>query len=278
MTGEPPPARFGPEHLSTVLAVDSRRRTATVVTAGTLIVLLVGAAVVVVTAYVRADRASILLVVEDSVPGERRADSVLLATWWRNCDDLTLTSIPRDLVVAPDSEALAVLYDTAGARAMADAVEDLLGVRIGAVVTIDLKGVADIAGAIGPVEIDLPAESLDRRTGFHAGPGPVALVGANAVAYLRSRTWEERFGDDWVLVETTDLDRITHAQTYLAAAIAAVEIAEPSRRVRVGERVLRNTGFELVDPVALAGFLIGAWSHDRIVFADLAGRTRPDHG
>lgn len=225
----------------------------------------IGLLIAISTTFTRADGAGVLLVIEDSASPGRRADAVVLATWWRSCDEVRLTSIPRDLAVSSDSEVVAVLYETLGARGLATALGDALDTDIAAVVSIDLDDVERIAEAIGPVPIDLPAESLDRRTGFHAGPGRVELTGTIAVDFLRSRTWEERNAAGWTLVESSDLGRIRRAQTYLAAAIDAISSEGAIRQARIGATVLTSATVDVVDPLAFGAIATGAGSPSQIV-------------
>lgn len=240
------------------------RRHSTLLATVALLALTTGLAAGSQAALRRADGAGVLLVVEDDGPGERRADSILLARWWRSCDALTLTSLPRDMTAGAGTEPLAVMYDTVGARRMADAVEGLLGVDVAAVVTLDLEGVERLARAIGPVTVDLPAESLDRRTGFHAGPGPVELSPQDTIAFLRSRTWEQWQDDDWTVVGSSDLLRLEQLHRYLGVAIESV--SGSSERARVAVELVRNGRLDLVDPLALAGFVLGARATSDIVF------------
>ena len=74
----------------------------------------------------RANGASILFVVTDETPGRPRADAIVLATWHRRCDTVALTFIPRDLVVRPGGEQLAIVFDTDGPRGMAAAIAEMI--------------------------------------------------------------------------------------------------------------------------------------------------------
>ena len=214
----------------------------------------------------RADGASILLVIEDGVPGPPRADSIVLATWHRRCDTLALTFIPRDLVVTPGGEQLAILIETVGARGMAEAIAELVDSRIVATLTTDLSGVEQISAAIGPITVDLPSESADPRTGFHAGPGSVELVGADAVAYLRSRTWEERRGNRWVEIGNSDLDRIEHAADFAERAIRQMQSSGGAATLRVLRAALDHGHVDAIDPLAVLGLAWDATTPSHVTF------------
>ena len=228
-----------------------------------------------------ADGKAILVLIDDSDradPGaalirddERRADAILVVRWIRACDQLQVFSLPRDLVLQPDGQQLAVEYGLSGPGALAATVSSTFGVDVVARLTLDLAGVARLATAIGAVEVRLPAESRDQRTGFVGGPGDVRLEGSETVAFLRSRDWEERRGDDWVPTSSDDLTRIARDQAYLRAAIAAVHQLGSLDRVRLAVRLAQDADIDVDDYLETAAFLVSA-RHASPVFRTIAVR------
>ncbi len=214
----------------------------------------------------RADGASILFVVTDGLSGPPRADSIVLATWHRRCDTVALTFIPRDLVVTPGGEQLAIMFDTVGTRGLAAAVAEVIDTRIVGLATTDLRGVERISTVMGAVTVDLSSESVDRRTGFHGGPGPVDLVGADAVAYLRSRTWEERRGDHWVTSENSDLGRIERTTDFVERAIRQIRTSDPLTAARVLRAALGDGHVETIDSFAMLGLAWDATTPSHLTF------------
>jgi LCP family protein required for cell wall assembly len=215
-----------------------------------------------------ADGKAILILIDDSDrtdPGaalirndERRADAVLLVRWIRACDQLQVFSLPRDLVLQPDGQQLAVEYGLSGPGALAATVSRTFGVDVVARLTLDLAGVARLATLIGPVEVRLSAESRDQRTGFVGGPGDVQLEGSETVAFLRARDWEERSGDDWIPTSSDDLSRIARDQVYLRAAIAAVHQLGDLDRVRLVVRLAQAADIDVDDYMETTAFLVSA--------------------
>ena len=218
------------------------------------------------TALERADGRAILVLVDDGHGEEARADAIVLAQWFRGCDALSITSIPRDLVLRPGGEPVAVLHHTIGPVELGDRVEEAFDVSLLAVSVIDVTDVEGLASKLGPVRIDLPAESRDRRSGFHGGPGPVELTGADAVTYLRSRVWEELRGSAWVVTDTSDLGRIARLHDYLEAVAETYGNATLVERLGLALDGLRSSEVSLRDPVGAVGIALGASSHSRLSF------------
>jgi LCP family protein required for cell wall assembly len=224
----------------------------------------------------RADGRALLVVAEDVAATdavgapwrleERRADAILLFRWHRACNRLEVLSIPRDLVAAPGGQTLSITYGVEGAPALRRAIDRLFGVDVFAQVAMDLDDVRDLADRVGPVTVTLPRASRDLRTGFAAGQGPVPLDGTAAVAYLRSRTWEEQRDGAWVLSAADDLGRIERAQAFGAAVLDRVGHGGVLDHLRLGEALLRHGRVMLGDPVAAAGFLAGIDGVHDVVF------------
>jgi LCP family protein required for cell wall assembly len=230
----------------------------------------------------RADGRALLVVAEDVAAGdgvsapwrmeERRADAILLMRWHRSCDRLEVLSVPRDLVSRPGGQTLSITYGVDGARALGQAVGRLLGVDVFAQVAVDLDDMRSLAERVGPVSVSLPVASRDLRTGFAGGPGPVLLDGPTAVAYLRSRTWEEQRDGAWVLSAADDLGRIARAQAFGAAVVERVSRAGLLDHLRLGAALLRHGRVVLGDPVATAGFLAGVDGARDVEFDTVAVR------
>ncbi|HET8618501.1 MAG TPA: LCP family protein [Acidimicrobiales bacterium] len=234
-----------------------------------------------------ADGRPLLVIVEDAVaPGEpfawvraeeRRADAVIVVRWLRSCDRLQVVSIPRDLVLDPGGEPLAVVFGTAGRAGVENAVRSAFGLDLFATATLDLDDVGALAGALGPVELHLAAPSRDRRTGFTGGPGPVVLDADDVVAFLRSRTWEERRDGQWVVVTDDDAGRIRRQQAYLAMAVAAARRLSPAGTLRLGAALGGHGDIVVHDHAPIMGFLAGLRGAGDVELASVAVEDeRPD--
>jgi LCP family protein required for cell wall assembly len=208
---------------------------------------------------------ALVVIVEDALPAdeplawvraeERRADAVLVVRWVEACDRLQVASIPRDLILDRSGEPLSVIFGTGGTAAVERALATAFALDIAATVTMDLGDVREVADAVGPVEVTLRAPSRDQRTGFAGGPGPVVLDADTAVAYLRSRQWEESRGGEWVPVAHDDLGRIGREHAYLAAVLTELRGAGLADRVRLGVAVVRHGDAAIHRHLALVGLV-----------------------
>ncbi len=225
---------------------------------------------------------ALLVVADDSQPPgdpyawvrseERRADTVLVVRWLRSCDRLEITSLPRDAILEGSDEPAAVVFGVGGIDALATAVERTFGIEVFAAVTLGFDEVSELAEAVGPVDVEVAAPSLDRRTGFMGGPGRVSLDAPAAIAFLRSRHWEELRRGQWVLATDDDRSRIERQQTYFAAAISAARRLSLADQVRVGIAMTQGGDVTVRRPLAVPGFLAGAAHADEVAFATVAVR------
>lgn len=234
-----------------------------------------------------ADGRALLVIVEDAVAPdepyawvraeERRADAVIVVRWLRSCDRLQVISIPRDLVLDAGGEPLAVVFGTAGRAGVEDAVRRAFGLDPFATVTLGLDDVGALARALGPVELHLEAPSRDARTGFTGGPGPVTLDADATVAFLRSRTWEELRGGEWVLTTDDDAGRIRREQAYLAAAVVAARRLSLVGTLRLGAVLGSHGDITVHDHAPIAGLLSGVQGAGDLDLASVAVEDeRPD--
>jgi hypothetical protein len=212
------------------------------------------------------NQTAVLVLVTDALPPretyaplrsvEQRADSILLLRSEVGCNRLSVASVPRDLTIDPGGEPITVLAETLGPIGLAQALNRVLHLGIAAVVSFDLADVAQLSNRLGPVALTLDSQSKDETTGFLGGPGPVTLIGDTTVRFLRSRSWQQRVGNEWVLVGTSDADRIEWLQRYIRAAFDRFEQLGRRDRVELEIAALSRGETKVLDPVAATRFLI----------------------
>ena len=218
-----------------------------------------------------------LLVVEDGLDDrapwaalrseERRADTVVLLRR-RSCGGIEATWIPRDVVLNPGEESIAILYGVSGMGGLRRALRRAMGVQTIATAVVRFDDVAWVIDRIGGVVVDLETMSTDGATGFLGGPGPVPMDGARAVSYLRSRDWETWDGTTWILSDQGDLARITRAQSLLGKVTLGLRHASTPLRLGMLARLGRHLSMQ--DELATARFLRLAESTTDLTFASIA--------
>jgi LCP family protein required for cell wall assembly len=149
-----------------------------------------------------------------------RADSVMLVELVPARRRVQVLSLPRELQVEVDGHGLQKLNSAltyGGAPGMVDAVRRLTRLPIHHYVELDFSAVAMVVDALGGVTVDFAHPARDLVTGFRALPGPQRLDGAMAVAYARSRQYEELRDGIWARSDASDLGRIRRQQRLLLA-------------------------------------------------------------
>lgn len=131
-----------------------------------------------------------------------RTDSMILATFDKNNDDVKLVNIPRDTLAYLKTEEYfdkinhAHMYG--GPSASMDAVERLLNVPVDYYVRINMAGVVDIVDSVGGVEFDVPFDmnepNQDDNGRIELSEGVQELSGAEALAVVRSRRVDSDLG------------------------------------------------------------------------------------
>lgn len=161
--------------------------------------------------------------------GGQRADVIMLAQLLPDQGRVQLLSLPRDLRVdIPGRERakLNAAYAYGGSELMVETVQATFGVPVHHYVEVDFAGFAAIVDDVGGVAIDFPAPARDRKSGLSVEAGSQLLDGREALAYARSRSYEELRNGSWTFVEANDIGRTARQQQVVAAIVS--ELATPS--------------------------------------------------
>ena len=95
-----------------------------------------------------------------------------------------------------------------------------MGIPINHYVEVDFVGFQQLVDAIGGVEICVDYATQDTNSGLSLNPGCQTLDGAQALAYARSRHYEEFRDGDWQADPRADLGRIERQQNFIRLAVA----------------------------------------------------------
>ena len=163
------------------------------------------------------------LEINDRLEGNR-ADVIMLATL--DGDEARVLSLPRDLQVDLGEYGVVKLNAAlalGGGDLMVSTVEELTGVQIDHYVEMDFYGFASIVDALGGVEITFAYPARDLKSGLDVEAGVQLLDGKEALAYARSRGYQERRGNVWVSIDANDLGRIRRQQSLLFAMLESAK-------------------------------------------------------
>jgi polyisoprenyl-teichoic acid--peptidoglycan teichoic acid transferase len=163
-----------------------------------------------------------------------------------------LLSLPRDLWVpiagTGHSRKINAAVEIGGAPLLIRTIDRNFGIDIHHYVQVDFAAFRELVEAIDGVPIYFPYPARDRKTGLNVRrTGCVNLDPVQALAFVRSRTYEQLIDGEWdVDAGLPDIGRIGRQQAFIRKALS-----------RASERGARNPGTldRLID-VGLAGITV----------------------
>ncbi|MBW3650001.1 MAG: LCP family protein [Actinobacteria bacterium] len=203
--------------------------------------------------------------------GAAHADTILLVRTFPDSNRLVMLSFPRDLFLTIAGTGTQERINTAlagGPDQLVRTITDNFGIPINHFIEVDFRGFQALVDAIGGVRLYLPAPVRDWDEQKQVNPtgldidqtGCVDLDGKQALAYARSRHYQQLVDGVWKADPAGDLNRITRQQELMRKALA------------------QSAGRGLRNPArlnALIGVAVKNVSlDDRLRFKDLVGLAR----
>ncbi|EIE98769.1 cell envelope-related function transcriptional attenuator common domain [Saccharomonospora glauca K62] len=151
----------------------------------------------------------------------KRTDTIMLVHIPDNDTKPTLLSLPRDSRVEIPGygvNKINAAFAFGGPPLLIQTVELATGLRIDHYAEIGFGGFAQVVDAIGGVEMDIPQEMRDTKTGVVIPAGKQTLDGAQALGFVRMRYSSA--------TPRSDLDRVANQRKFIGAL--ANEIASPA--------------------------------------------------
>lgn len=145
-----------------------------------------------------------------------------------------ILSLPRDLKVEIEghgTDKINAAYTFGGPELLVKTVIDNLEVDVNNYVEIDFAGFATLVDAIGGVELEFSRPARDDKSGLEVEAGVQRLNGAQALAFARSRRYEELRDDGWKRVGDNDIARTRRQQRVLLALFD--QATSPSRALNL---------------------------------------------
>ncbi len=208
--------------------------------------------------------------------GGERGDVIMLV---RVNQDGTaqMLSIPRDLWVdipGHGQEKINAAYAFGGPTLMVQTVKQNLGVEINHYVEVDFVGFMDMIDEIGGVEIFFPYPARDSSSGLDVDAGNLRLDGKTALAYARSRKYQELQNGSWVSVAANDIGRTARQQEVVRAILSSLK--SPSSITDAGE-IAGSLARHMTIDTRLAASSVAqlAWDFRGILGGNIEGATLP---
>lgn len=151
--------------------------------------------------------------------GGSRTDVIMLVHFIPG-ERAQILSLPRDLkVTIPGHETnrINAAFVFGGPDLLIDTVKLNLDLAVNNYVEIDFAGFAALVDAIGGVELTFDNPARDKKSGLDVEAGTQLLLGPQALAYARSRSYEELKDGAWKGVGNNDIARTRRQQEVLLA-------------------------------------------------------------
>jgi LCP family protein required for cell wall assembly len=169
--------------------------------------------------------------------GAGKSDTIMIVRIDPKERGAKLLSLPRDLWVpiagTGHSRKINAAVEIGGAPLLIRTIDQNFGIDINHYVQVDFAAFRDLVDAIGGVPIYFPYPARDREIGLDIrGTGCVTLDPVQALAFVRSRTYEQLIDGEWQLdLRLPDIGRIGRQQAFIRKALS-----------RASERGARNPG------------------------------------
>ncbi|MEO6122353.1 MAG: LCP family protein [Ilumatobacteraceae bacterium] len=215
---------------------------------------------------------------EGDVSGNR-SDTIMVLRRDKTGGPAALLSLPRDLWVDIPGRKKPSRINAAYQDGPATLIQTVqgLGIPIHHYVEVDFQGFKELVDAIGGVEIGFLAPARDEHTGLYvAEPGTHLLDGVQALAYARSRYYENYIDDKWVIDPRSDFGRIERQQYFINAALAGAIAKVKGNPLVAGDVLVSMTGAIRLD--AGLDVLGAAGALREAVAGGLQTFTPPVHG
>ncbi len=208
--------------------------------------------------------------------GGERGDVIMLVKANRD-GSMQMLSIPRDLWVdipGRGKDKINAAYAYGGSTLMVQTIKQNLGLEINHYVEVDFVGFMEMIDEIGGIEMYFPYAARDSSSGLNVEAGEQVLDGETALAYARSRKYQEYQNGSWVSVDADDIGRTQRQQEVVRAIMSALKT--PGSITEAGD--IANS---LARHMTIDGFLAEAsvaqlaWDFRGIIGGNIDGATLP---
>jgi LCP family protein required for cell wall assembly len=213
-------------------------------------------------------------------PGAR-ADVIILAQVANGRRQLL--SIPRDLRVDIPGHGVNKInaaYAFGGPDLLVETVANATGIRANHYVELEFAGFAGIVDALGGIELDFPHPARDLKSGLDVPAGRQVVDGGTALAYVRSRSYEENRDGSWVSQPSGDFARAERQREVLTLILEkssspSALIRSPILVGRVSSHLTTDSDTNLFNMAGMAWGIRTAGATDAVT---LPGRTSTEGG
>lgn len=192
----------------------------------------------------------------------RRSDTIMVLRQEEDGNGAAILSLNRDIWVTMadtgNQDRINAAYNR-GADVLAATITENFGIPINHVVDVDFNGFKQIVDTIGGTTICFEVPVRDVKSGLDQPAGCNNLTGDQALAYARSRTFQEFRDGDWQTDGTADIGRVLRQQQFIATTVNET-LSELQADPFLASELINATAGSLrldpnLDPFAAAGTL-----------------------
>ncbi len=212
--------------------------------------------------------------------GGARGDVIMLVRIDSSTSTAQILSIPRDLYVdiaGHGQNRINAAYAFGGPPLMVETIRDSLGVEVNHYVEIDFVGFESLIDELGGIELTFSYPARDLKSGLEVDAGTQILDGDTALAYARSRKYQEFQNGTWVSVDASDIGRTRRQQEVVRAIVA--ELKRPSSITEAGAVAAAMARHMTIDSTLASSSVASlAWAFRGILTGSIQSATLPTYG
>jgi LCP family protein required for cell wall assembly len=212
--------------------------------------------------------------------GGERGDVIMLVHLDQATGEARMLSIPRDLWVDIPGNGEGKInsaYSYGGPTLMVQTIRENLGIEVNHYVEVDFVGFIEMVDELGGIEMTFPYPARDAKSGLSVEAGTQMLDGEQALAFARSRKYQEYQNDAWVSVDASDLGRTQRQQEVVRAILT--EMKTPASIAEAGQIAGSMAEHMTVDAAfATSSVASLAWDFRGVVTGSIDGQTLPVYG
>jgi LCP family protein required for cell wall assembly len=212
--------------------------------------------------------------------GGRRGDVIMLVRLDRSTGTARMLSIPRDLWVDIPGHGMGKIngaYGFGGPSLMVQTIRENLGIEVNHYVEVGFAGFIAMVDELGGIELTFPYPARDASSGLDVEAGTQVVDGATALAFARSRKYQEYQGGAWVAVDADDIGRTQRQQEVVRAILAGLK--SPASLPEAGEIAGALARHMTIDATLAETSVAGlAWDFRGLLTGGVEGQTLPVYG
>ncbi len=211
--------------------------------------------------------------------GGQRSDVVMLVRIDPSTGGAQMLSIPRDLRVeipGHGTNKINAAFAFGGPSLLVETLKSNLNVEVNHYVQMDFVGFQALVDEIGGIEMSFPNQARDAKSGLDVQAGNQTLDGFQALAYARSRSYQELQNGSWVSVDANDIGRTERQQDVMRAIVSRMK--RPGSIAEAGDIASAMASHMTIDS-ELAGESVAAmvWDFRGLLAGSIDGMTLPTY-